>query len=236
VEPIPETREAIDEFGPFAADGDLLQQLMVRAEAVCEIVPDCVGLSIASSEYGVTFTLVASQADIALLDALQYATDGPCVDAVQQERVVGFADMTLLDEESWRLFGTASRQRGIASTLTLPVVVDGLVAGSVNMYAASAHAFTGHHQELATIFDAWAPGAVANADLSFTTRRVAERAPQKLRDEYSVEVAAGILASAEGLDLDTAMKRLREAAQRAGVLVAQLARVLIELQRRDTAE
>ena len=64
----------------------------------------------------------------------------------------------------------------LLSTVTLPVLAGGAVVGSINLYAASAEAFVGHHEAIARIFDAWAPGAVTNADLSFSTRAVAEQA------------------------------------------------------------
>lgn len=232
MEPIPESIEAVDEFGPFSYDGDLLEELKAKAAAVLEIVPDCVGLSLAVIADGFTLTLVASGEEVAVLDAIQYLAGGPCVDGAKGDRVLeSSADSDVTDELGWQLFARASAASSVLSTLTLPVLVDDRVAGSVNLYAASANAFTGHHEEIARIFDAWAPGAVTNADLSFTTRRTAEEAPRQLHAAYRAEVAASIVAVREGLDMDEARVRLREAARRAGVDVAQLAETLIALDR-----
>jgi GAF domain-containing protein len=115
----------------------------------------------------------------------------------------------------------------VASTLTLPIVEDGVVVGSVNLYGGSGRAFTGHHEAIARIFDAWAPGAVTNADLEFSTRQKAEQAPQQFRDEHDIGIAVGILVSEQGLDAANARDRLDQAAARAGVTTAQLARELI---------
>ena len=82
MEPIPETTEAVEEFGPFD-DADLLQDLRARAGEVQAFVPDCVGLSLSSSEHDVTWTMVATSEEIAVLDAVQYLDDGPCVHAVE---------------------------------------------------------------------------------------------------------------------------------------------------------
>ena len=60
MEPIPETVRAIEELGPFAADGDLLDELHLMGRRVSALVPDCVGVSLGSVEHGVTFTLTAS--------------------------------------------------------------------------------------------------------------------------------------------------------------------------------
>ena len=150
MDPIPQTSEAIDEFGSLL-DEDLLEHLREMSRRVREVVPDCVGLSLASREHGVTFTLVASQQVIAELDGLQYLDGGPCVTAVEEERVIHFPDEEILGEESWQLFARGTAAAAVASTLTLPLMVGEEVRGSVNLYAASLDAFTGKQQELADV-------------------------------------------------------------------------------------
>lgn len=234
MEPIPETTEAVEEFGPFVHNGDLVEGLQKQADAIREIVPDCVGLSVAAIEHGVTFTLVATDEEIAALDAVQYLTSGPCVEGVEAQRVIEFSpDHDLTDELGWQTFAQATAAASVASTLTLPILDGETVVGSVNLYGASTNAFEGHHEDIARIFDAWAPGAVTNADLGFTTRQVAELAPSLLREEYRIEVAAGIVATREHLDLDTARLHLLDAAKRAAVPLAKLVETLIELDGAD---
>ena len=234
MEPIPETREAIDELDAYVDDGDLLEQLVDKASAAREIAPDCVGVSVATQEHGITFTLVATAEETAVLDGVQYLTSGPCVDAVDEEWETEGATtlQDLLSEPRWRTFGEASAAAGVRSTLTLPIVQGGRVIGSVNLYGGSADAFDGRHEQLAAVFGAWAQGAVTNADLSFSTRGVAERAPGQLREEARIDVATGIIAATSDTDVETARERLCEAAQRAGVSVLRLAELVIELRRR----
>jgi GAF domain-containing protein len=235
MEPIPETTKAVDEFGPFS-EGDLLQTLKWQSQQVRAIVPDCVGLSLSSAAAGVTFTLVSSVEEVALLDALQYIAGGPCLKAVETQEVLVHSDDDPLDEERWQLFARGTAAMGVASTLSLPVLSDGVVVGSVNLYAASAQAFAGHHDELARLFGAWAPGAITNADLSFRSRSVAEHAPDKLRGEYHIEVAVGIIAKQQHLTPDAARKQFTEAAQRAGVTEAELAGTIIELRHSEDGD
>lgn len=235
MEPIPETTEAVDEFGPFHED-DLLVELRRRSGRVQEIVPTCVGMSVASHRAGVTFTFVATSAEVAALDGVQYLAGGPCVAAVEAERVLEYGDRALFDEAGWHLFARATAVVDVASTLTLPVVAAGRVSGSVNLYATTPYAFSGHHEAIARIFDAWAPGAVANADLSFSTRRLAEQAPDQLRAEYAVAVAVAILVEQQRLTADRAREVLRDAAARAGVTESQLADTVIALRRMSDSE
>ncbi len=144
-------------------------------------------------------------------------------------------DEALLDEAGWHRFARATAAHTIASTLSLPILDDGDVVGTVNLYAASAQAFAGVHDELATIFGAWAPGAITNADLSFSTRETAREAPQTLRDRARVDRAVGMLAAAADLTTEEARASLREAARRAGTTEARLAETLFRSEHRPTA-
>jgi GAF domain-containing protein len=223
MEPIPETAEAVDELDPSVDDdGNLLADLIRRATLGQEIVPDLVGVSIAGLDQGLTFTLVATAAEIAVLDGIQYLTGGPCVEGAHSDQVIDF-DADPFHEEQWRLFAEATASRAVRSTLTLPVLTDGRVVGSVNLYGGSQRAFNGHHDQLAAVFGAWAAGAVANADLSFSTRREAQRAPAQVRDQNHIDQATGIIAAQLGLGVEAALTHLRDAATRAGVSLLQLA-------------
>jgi len=231
MEPIPETLAAINELNPFLDDAVLLDQLTARADRARTIAPDCIGVSVASLDIGVTFTLVATSDEIAVLDAVQDLTEGPCeeVSAVDQGLAATIADPLM--EDTWQAFSRASAAAGVQSTVTFPVIEAGLAVGSVNLYGGSENAFAGRHEELAAVFEAWAPGAVVNADLSFSTRGMAEQAPRHLRDQARVEVATGIVAAIRGVDVERAHDRLQQTSQRAGVPMNQVADIIIMLNR-----
>ena len=229
MEPIPETREALDELDPV--DEGLLEQLLAQARRVRELVPDCVGISLASRVHGVTLTLVATSAEIAVLDGIQYLADGPCIRALDEARLIEVTepDLSALDEDSWQLFAEATAARAVRSTLTLPIMAGDRAMGTVNLYAASRHAFTGLHDELADVFGAWAPGAVSNADLSFETRRRAREAPAQLRDSARIATAVGIIAVTREVDEPTARTALSNAARQAGIDEVRLAEAIIRM-------
>lgn len=229
MEPIPETHEALAEL----ADEELLVQLLEAARRVEEVVPDCVGLSITMVQHGVTFTLVASDETIAVIDAIQYLAGGPCLNAVDDEAVLetDTRDDARMSEQGWQLFADASAANGIATTLSMPILDDGAVVGGVNLYGATRRAFEGHHEQLAEVLGAWAGGAVTNADLEFTTRIDAESAPAVLRGARQVDVALGALAEALQISVDEARERLDQAAARAQVRPSQLATAVTRLLR-----
>src|SRR3954447_10203008 len=121
MDPIPETASLIDELSTFY-NGDLLGDLQRQAEAVRELVPDLVGLSVAAFRDDVTFTLVASDHEVAVLDALQYLAGGPCVDAAHAERVLEYDLAGPDDEGRWHAFAKAGAAKAVATTLTLPIL------------------------------------------------------------------------------------------------------------------
>ena len=229
MKPIPETVDAIDELDPAMDDGTLLDQLTRMADRARAVVPDLVGMSVASREHDVTFTLVATDDEVASLDAVQYLASGPCVDAFDGKQGIATTAEDLMDEGGWRMFSQATAAAGVRSTLTFPIVQDGAVVGTVNLYAAGTDSFADRHEPLAAAVGAWAPGAVGNADLSFSTRKAAEQAPERLRSQALLDAAAGIVAVDHGLSVEEARERLEDAAVRAGVPLDKLARTIVHL-------
>jgi GAF domain-containing protein len=226
VEFLPDTQAALNEYLSLT-DPDLAETLAAMGSSATRIVPECVGLSLCLYTEDLTFTLVASNLVLAELDAMQYLDGGPCVAAVEENQGREESVVDMLDEERWQLFARASAAAGVASTLSLPILADGRVMGGINMYASTAQAFVGHHQELADALGASAVGAVTNADLAFHSRERAARAPAQLRDQQITEVAVGIIAARKELEIETARSHLWDAADRAGISVPQAARVVV---------
>lgn len=136
MEPIPETYEAVEEYGPFAAeDRDLVEELKQSSARLREIVPECIGITMSSAQDGISFTLVSSDEEVAVLDAIQYTVGGPCVESVRAERVLAYTQEDFPGEARWQLFAQATAAASVASTLTLPIVGEGTVVGSINLYA-----------------------------------------------------------------------------------------------------
>jgi GAF domain-containing protein len=227
MEPVPETRAVMGDLAAYG-DVDLAERLEQAGRRVSSIVPECVGLSVSHLVDGLTFTLVASSAEIATLDATQYLDGGPCVESGLTAEEVAVDDLGALDERQWLLYAGTGAAAGVASSLSLPLRRNGTVTGSVNLYASAPNAFEGHHEELAAIFGAWAPGAVTNGDLGFQTRLEAAAAPERSQDLHLLDQAGGLLAASQGIDVATARRRLRDAAARAGITEVQVARAVLE--------
>ena len=226
MEPVPETREVLEEL-VNQGDAEIGATLLAMGRKAKEIVPECVGLSLALFDHGLTLTLAATSAAVAGLDAVQYVDGGPCVLAAHEDLTIEVTPDELLGEDRWLLYAQAGAAAGVRSSLTLPVLdPDGSVIGTVNLYAATTEAFLRHHDELAEALHATAAHAVTNADLSFSTRLAAVEAPHRLSEQLEVDIALGIIAESQGVDLATARERLRQAAARADISERQAAQAI----------
>lgn len=226
MDPLPETEAALRLLN--TDDSNLADSMRQAAAELAVAAPSTVGFSLGVLADGITLTYVASQPSARLLDGVQYLSGGPCEDAVSQARPLEFGRSDPLDEQSWSLFAQASASQGVHSTLSLPIFRSGVVVAGVNLYGGRLDTFTDRHDAVASIFGAWAPGAVLNADLSFSSRLEAVKAPGRIEDMTAVEVAVGVFVARFSIPLEKARERLFDAAARAGISVQALARLVVD--------
>jgi hypothetical protein len=232
MEPIPETYIALKVLAEYG-ETELSDELLRMGRRVKEIVPELVGMSFSVHADNFTFTLVADSRLAMELDAVQYVDDGPCVAIPREGEAVQTTTEDLLDEGRWLMFARAEAAHGVESSLSLPISRNGRVVAGVNLYASTSDAFDGVVEELTEACGAWAPGVVANADLSFATRREAVATPGRVRDQQAVDTAIGLLAEAQDIHVDVAAERILDAASRAGITEAQAARAIIRVLSKD---
>jgi GAF domain-containing protein len=228
MEPVPPTIEALEKLDRLGQTR-VEQGLRRISDQVVAVVPACVGLSLTLVGDAVTLTFVASDLEALSLDAMQYLDGGPCVESVGTNEVIQADASDPLDEGRWSMFARASAAHGVKGSLSLPILDHERVVGGVNLYASVPGAFRGHVDKVARIVGAWAPGAVQDADLSFDTRAQAMQAPVVLADQADVDVACGIIAAEQNVEIATARERLRGAAARAGLRMADVARTVITI-------
>jgi GAF domain-containing protein len=223
MQPLPETNTALNEYMGCRDTAERAQLMRLGRDAK-HVVPELVGLSVTILEDDITFTLVASGSPPA------GSAPGPApVEAsrpvpVAADAAVYAADV--LDEQRWRALATAGSPDGVASSLTMPMLEGERAVVGLDLYASTANAFEGHHEELAQVLGASPSGIVSNADLSFSSRLRALEAPGRLQDRNDVEVAMGHLAATHALELEDARRLILHVAARAGVTPGQAARVL----------
>lgn len=227
MEAIPEVREAADRLAAVADETlDLVQRLEAVSALALALLPSCVGVSLTVLVDGDPFTVTATPADIATLDAIQYLDGGPCVHAAATHEALIVDDV--LDEPRWQLYGQAAAAAGVRSSMSLPIPRSGDVpAAALNLYASDPQAFHGVRAQVAALFGAHVGELVENADLSFMTREYARELPQRLDDHAQLTQAVDVLMSLRGGDAEGARERIRYAADRAGISAGAVARIIM---------
>jgi GAF domain-containing protein len=227
MQPIPSTSEALKRLERLGAT-EVQDGLEVIGRQVEDIAPECVGLSLSLVDDGLTFTLAGAGLQTLSLDAIQYLDGGPCVQAVADNQVIE-VDTSALSEERWSMYARATAVQGVQSSVSMPLLDGERVVGGVNLYGGTPHAFEGCIDEIATVVGGWAPAAVRDADLTFSSQLRAAEAPKILARQADVDMATGLIAASQGIDTRAAALRLREAAERAGIAAVELARTVIRI-------
>ena len=98
----------------------------------------------------------------ARVDALQTETgQGPCLDAVYQEKVVRVPDMA--SETRWPKFARRAAEAGAASMLSFQLWVEGDNLGALNLYGRTPKAFSEESEQVGLLFVSHAAVAMASA-------------------------------------------------------------------------
>lgn len=225
MELIPASAEVLRELNRTSRH-DLIAEVHRIAGEIEKTVPSCVGVSITIARDALTFTLVASSEVAERLDATQYEKGGPCVEAAEhgQEQVVD----DVLSESRWHAYARAAAAANVRSSLALPLMNREGLGGSLNIYAADPHAFTGTNPKLRELAGGTVDALITNADLEFTSRDRADDAPRLLKESDVINQAIGMLIGAHGTDPERAKKRLHETAANTGVSVLEAAKEIVD--------
>ena len=182
MQPLPEVRAAADALAALTGDMDVLRGLEILSEAAEALIPSVIGVSLTIVVDDEPFTVTATDAATAAVDAVQYLDRGPCLDAATDQDAIMVGD--LLDEERWQVYRHAASASGVRASLSLPLGgAGGPIPGAINLYAAEPHAFKGKERLLAEAFQTSAEDFITNADLSFMTREAARRLPEQMEDK-----------------------------------------------------
>ncbi|SDS51046.1 GAF domain-containing protein [Friedmanniella luteola] len=154
------------------------------------------------------------------VDALQTTTgEGPCLDAVYDEKVVSVPDMA--SETRWPRFAPLAAEAGASSMLSFQLWVEGDNLGALNLYGREAHAFTEESEHVGLLFVSHA--AVAMAGAQKHDQLVAGLATRDL-----IGQAKGILMERYKIDAQKAFSLLVRASQHRNLKLRDLAAELTD--------
>ena len=219
--------EGLHSLTTFVVGRQTLAETLDRVAALAaDTVPgaDVVGLTLV--KHGQPTTSVFTDPTSPEIDQAQYEADaGPCVDALKTGEIMR-VDSTER-EDRWPDFAKAARQRGIHSTLSMPLLVAGEPVGALNLYGRTEGAFGNGQEGLAAAFAVQASVALANAQAYWEAKEVAEHLNEAMKSRAVIEQAKGMLMAAQGCTADEAFDLLVRASQRSNRKLRDVAGELV---------
>ncbi len=162
------------------------------------------------------------------IDHLQYdiCGEGPCLTAMQTERAL--VSGSLGSDDRWPRFGGRAARLKVHSALSVPLIVDAVVVGALNIYAHERDAFTEHAVRVAEQFATPAAVSVGNIQLLHAAHTRATQLQTALTSRAVIDQAIGIVRSRSGGSAQEAFDRLRQISQNENVKLSVIAERLVE--------
>jgi GAF domain-containing protein len=140
VDPMDPTGALAELFDLTGQGQDMQEVLQGVVQFAKRIVPtaDEAAVTLIRQETAATVATTGGLADV--FDELQYGVGyGPCLDAGRANETLLIADTAT--ETRWPEFVPAARERGLGSSLSLPIPVEHYLVGALNLYAHTPRAF-----------------------------------------------------------------------------------------------
>ena len=171
----------------------------------------------------------ATPEGIRALEAVQEALQaGPCVDAYRQETPVLVADIRT-EEGRWPELVQVAARSGIIAVGAVPLRVNGLRLGTLDLYDTQAHDWTEEERDVALLLATLATGYLANASRLDRAVQAADQLQVALNSRVIIEQAKGILAGERGIFVDDAFQLLRTHARNRSAPLRDVAEAVVHL-------
>jgi GAF domain-containing protein len=174
----------------------------------------------------------AHSAQLALdADELQYEEGyGPCMDAGRTGMPMIVTDMRT--ETRWPTYTPRVRERGVLSSLSVPIPFQGVTIGALNNYSSEADAFGDDALAIATEITTYIGIAVMNADAHAEVSATARQMQEALESRKTIDMALGILIATHHCSPEDAFAILSRTSQQHNRKLRDLARQLVEAESR----
>ena len=222
--PLSESLSTLSRF--FVGDRTLEETLLRVSELTIDAVPSASLVGITLLVEGRQRTAVFTDQAAPEIDQAQYDTgEGPCLDAFREQQV--FAVDSMKEDGPWPAFRAAALAHGVHSSLSLPLVVDKVSVGAMNLYAHEPHSFRPADRDTGALFASQAAIVLANAQAYWDAYSLSERLGEAMKSRAVIEQAKGMLMGAQGCDEEQAFALLVQASQRENVKLRDIARRIV---------
>ncbi len=162
------------------------------------------------------------------LDIRQFVelSQGPCIASMTARRPI--VSPSLSADTRWRRFGASIAGLGVESALSLPLLIDDQMIGSINCYAFSPAAFGHHAVQLGMAFAKPAAESLKNAQLRRVAREQAEQPHRSASSHSVIDHAIGIVRGRTGASDQDVLAHLQHISQTENVELAAIAQRVVQ--------
>lgn len=202
---------------------DFLQQLA----ALCAAVVPAAACGITMRGDREAFTVASSHELAREVDEIQYGRgQGPCLQALRTGEPVLVTDLTA--DDRWPDYATHALGRGIVSSLSLPLSVNGNTVGAINLYGTSTDQFGPQAASRADAFTRQAATALTIMIRHAEQVTLEGQLREALQARAIIDQAIGIIMGRQRINSTDAFAVLREASQTRNVKLSAIAAELVE--------
>jgi hypothetical protein len=222
---------AFAEIARHLYETDTFDEVLSRiAEVTVSTVVGCQLASVTLRQDGVFRTVASTHASAIEVDQTQYqVSEGPCLDAV--EDTIAYAPA--FPDKRWPRLGSRPTESGVHSAASYQLAaVNPLtgtsLAGSLNAYATSAHAFDVEAREIGLVLAAHASVAARAVQERTALEQLGRQLREALSSRDVIGQAKGILMERLRITPEDAFDALRRASQRLNLKLRAIAEKLAE--------
>ena len=226
--PLSDPRDAVAELARLVFDTTTMDAMLQRiAELAKELIPGVAEASVTLIANDKPST-AAYTGRLALdLDESQYGRGyGPCLEAAVGEEIREITDAR--QETRWPDYAQVAVERGLLSSLSVPLPVREGLHGGLNLYAVEGDGFDDDARHISRAFASYAAVAVHNMHLYESTREQARHLDIAMHTRAVIEQAKGILMSQRRCDATEAFNLLAAASQRSNRKLRDIAQAIVD--------
>lgn len=161
------------------------------------------------------------------VDELQYQGGfGPCVDAARTAQVMLVKDMRT--EDRWPGYTTHAAERGVGSSLSIPLPFQSGLIGALNNYSTRPDAFSADDVDPGQEIAGWVALCLANADFATGTHEELTHMRIAMASRSIIDQAKGILMERHCIDQEQAFTMLTRASQQTNTKLRDIAGDLVD--------
>ena len=211
----------------LVAEFDVVDLLALLTDRCVEILDvGAAGLMLVAPE-GDLRVMASSNEAMRVLELFEIqAQEGPCLDCYRTGRPVLNPDLETADGR-WPRFAPEARAAGYRSAHALPMQLRGTIVGALNLFHVEPGPLREVDVDIAQALADVATIALLQHRAAVESQLVNEQLSHALNSRVAIEQAKGIVAEAEGVDMEHAFALLRNHARNHNLRLADVAGAVI---------